>query len=287
MHNDKLKIMCLYYKDILVDTSIYPFFNIQCGKDSTEITLDMQGDNDGNELSKVNKYWSEITGMYWAWKNLPKSKYVGLCSYRRFFNFKNSVKPVELVKTEFAQRRLAEIDYDNIDEIFATKDIILPVPYTYAWSIRRVCSKNYNDADFDKLEEHIKKNNPEYYPAYKSVMYDSNSVVGHNMYVMKWDDFQEYCAWVFSILFAMKKKINPEDYPINKVRVFGYMHELLLPVYVKHKKMKVHRSQILWVDNNWEKSRFNSVLYRYLSNIIFFSSKILGKFYPHKIKDIL
>lgn len=274
----------MYYKEELVDTSSYPFFNIQCGKDSSNTALDMQADNGGDNLSKENQYWSEITGMYWAWKNLPKSKYVGLCSYRRFFNFKTSTRPIELVKTEFAQSILAEIDYDNIDKLFATNDIILPVPYTYAWSIRRVCSKNYNDADFDKLENHIKINCPEYYAAYRDVMYNSNAVVGHNMFVMKWDDFQEYCGWVFNVLLAMKEKIDPEDYPIHQIRVFGYMHELLLPVYVKQKQMRVHRSQILWVDNTFNKSRFNSFIYKCVSNIIFYSSKVMGKFYPHKVK---
>jgi hypothetical protein len=65
------------------------YFDIQCGKDHTHTDLGMTADNTGLNISDRNPAWSEITGLYWAWKNMKDIDYIGLCSYRRFFNFKN------------------------------------------------------------------------------------------------------------------------------------------------------------------------------------------------------
>lgn len=277
-------MMCMYYKEILIDTTFEPYFNIQCGKEFSSVDLDMQPDNAGDNISGENDFWSEITGLYWAWKNLGETKYVGLCSYRRFFNFKNGVKPIELIKSNSAQSRINKVDYSRLDEIFETKDVVTPIPYKYPWSIRRVCSKNYNDSDFEILENYIKHSESNYYEDYLFSMYNSNQMIGHNMFIMKWDDFQDYCGWVFGILLPISKQINPQSYPVNQIRVFGYMHELLLAVYIRNKKFKIYESQISWINDVDYDSRFNKPLYRHVSSFIYSGSKVLGRHYPHIIK---
>ena len=32
----------------------------------------------------MNCYYSELTGLYWIWKNDHETEYVGTCHYRRF-----------------------------------------------------------------------------------------------------------------------------------------------------------------------------------------------------------
>lgn len=47
---------------------------------------DMQGDDDGENISNLNRYLCELTHAYWAWKNQDKignPDYIGLCHYRR------------------------------------------------------------------------------------------------------------------------------------------------------------------------------------------------------------
>ncbi len=41
-------------------------------------------DNTGDNISDQNHIYSELTGLYWAWKNLDAS-YIGLVHYRRYF----------------------------------------------------------------------------------------------------------------------------------------------------------------------------------------------------------
>ena len=47
--------------------------------------LGYMGDDTGDNISKLNCYYGELTGMYWMWKNLPQEGNVGVCHYRRFF----------------------------------------------------------------------------------------------------------------------------------------------------------------------------------------------------------
>ena len=72
---------------------------VQTGKSISDVSLNIQADNEINgqpcdNISSKNEGYSELTAMYWAWKNLkklyPDVKYVGLYHYRRFFALRNT-----------------------------------------------------------------------------------------------------------------------------------------------------------------------------------------------------
>ena len=50
-----------------------------------------QKDNEGDNISLKNPRYCELTGIYWAWKNLD-SDYLGLVHYRRYFGGRNRGK---------------------------------------------------------------------------------------------------------------------------------------------------------------------------------------------------
>ena len=68
---------------------IYP---IQVGAANTDIVLSDIRDNIGDNISKKNVNYCELTGLYWIWKNklcvekeFDDDKYYGLAQYRRMF----------------------------------------------------------------------------------------------------------------------------------------------------------------------------------------------------------
>lgn len=67
------------------------------------ITDNVLPDNIGDNISKLNEYYNEMTSLYWIWKNYKLPDYAGLCHYRLFFQNIPSedfdicvAKPIEL-----------------------------------------------------------------------------------------------------------------------------------------------------------------------------------------------
>lgn len=283
MEMSTVKSLCLYYDQALISTDYEPFINIQCGRSVVANKLNMLGDDTGDNISQRNAYWSEITGLYWAWKHLQRVDYIGLASYRRYFNFNfDTNEPVQIAPADQAPRILeATLGKYNTSH-FRDADVITPVPYTYAYSIRKVCSMNYVDADFEILESVIQERHPAYMDAYVEHMYHNNKMIGHNMFIMSWDNFQKFCSWVFDILLEVEKRTYPQNYPKNQIRIYGYMHELLLEVFLLKNKLRTKRSQLLWVDNA-QKCHFNSRFYRSSAELYYRLSRMSGRNYRHLV----
>jgi len=270
-----IDILTMYYRDhygIVQSGDLYP---IQCGRSDAreEEILVMDGDDTGLNISDRNKYWSEITGLYWYWKNCEHADIVGLCSYRRFFNLKNPWRKAFIVhkSEEFSSRYRR--DYEQVVSILENHDVILPKRYLYRSSIYQICRRNYRIRDFEILQEVIEDKYPAYITTFNRIFYDNNELLGHNMFIFKRDLFKSYCTWVFDILLETERRTNPTDYPVNQIRLYGYFHELLLDCYVRHHNLREYHSQLLWIDDTHKSVRFDWPLYRLGCRILYFLKK--------------
>ncbi len=77
-------IYAFYYKPVKVIISDNLYFPVWAGKNNKPEINGLTGDDTGDNISEKNKYYSELTGIYWVWKN-TQSDIVGTCHYRRYF----------------------------------------------------------------------------------------------------------------------------------------------------------------------------------------------------------
>ena len=94
---DKIKIIVATHKKYkMPEDEIY--MPVHVGKKGKE-SIGFIGDDEGENISEKNPYFCELTGLYWAWKNV-NAEYVGLCHYRRHFTLDKKIHRNEQIKFE-------------------------------------------------------------------------------------------------------------------------------------------------------------------------------------------
>lgn len=89
--------------------------------------LGYQGDDTGDNISDKNTNYCELTGLYWAWKNL-KADYKGLAHYRRHFMVRSSKGTKEekvLNRQQLEELLKRQILFCQIREIILLRQIIV------------------------------------------------------------------------------------------------------------------------------------------------------------------
>lgn len=211
------------------------------------------GDNTGDNISAKNANYCELTGLYWAWKNL-KCDYIGLCHYRRYFTGKN-------LHTNNAEKKKAIILHrQDYEKLLREYGIILPVKRNYyIETVRSQYEHAHNKRDLDEAEKIVAELYPEYNEAFEKVMSRKKLHI-LNMLVMKKTLFDEYCSWLFSILFELEKRIDITNYNQYEARVFGFISERLFNVWLEKQQLKVKEMPVV----NLEKVNWVRKIYKFL-----------------------
>lgn len=228
------------------------YFPIHVGREG-KADLGYIGDNTGDNISAKNANYCELTGLYWAWKNL-KCDYIGLCHYRRYFAGKN-------LHTNNAEKKKAVILHrQDYEKLLREYDVILPVKRNYyIETVRSQYEHAHNKRDINEAEKIVTELYPEYSEAFAKVMGRTKLHI-LNMFVMNKALFDEYCSWLFSILFELEKRIDITNYNKYEARVFGFISERLFNVWLEKQKLKVKEVPVV----NLEKVNWVRKIYKFL-----------------------
>ncbi len=208
--------------------------------------LGFPGDDTGDNISEKNINYSELSGLYWAWKNL-KCDYLGLCHYRRYFGRKSFFGSIEKRKTQILKRK----DYE---ELLKSADVILPkFRNYYIETVRSQYTHAHSERDLIETRKIIGKFHPEFLPAFDEVM-ERRKVHLWNMFVMPKNLADEYFEWLFDILFRYEKLMDENGLQGEKYRLYGYISERLLDVWILTKNLKTVETDVVMLEKvNWIK----------------------------------
>lgn len=86
---------------------------------------------------------------------------------------------------------------------------------------------------------------PEYCEELKQVFMAQEMCFG-NIFILNWHYFQEYCAWLFSLLDEIEAEIQTKKDEVP--REYGYLSEWMLNVWVLHNKLKAAYVPIIFTE---------------------------------------
>lgn len=198
-------------------------------------------DNSMCNISVKNPYYCELTALYHLWKN-NESDYKGLYHYRRLFGMtdSNGMKLYYPKSYPFNEVNKKTIDESRILKILETKDIILPVPNNPFPAISiEALSKFVSNENIRLLISIIEEKYPEYLSELWGVLTD-NQISYCNVFIASKNLFNAYCGWLFDVLSDIENKVKKDDKGNPPKRIFGYLSEILLNVYVRKNKLKIH-----------------------------------------------
>ena len=98
---------------------------------------------------------------------------------------------------------------------------------------------------------------PDYLPAYDAVM-DRTSGHRFNMFIMRKEILDAYCGWLFDVLFHLERRLDISGYDPVSRRVFGYVGERLLDVWVETNHIAYAELPVVNMERqNWQKKAVN------------------------------
>lgn len=213
-------------------------------------------DNSGENISNKNKNFCELTGIYWLWKN-SNDDYIGIEHYRRFF-----------CHDLFGKKLMSN---DEVKKLLRKYDIILPFKKKFNESVKEDYINNSGyKKDLDNLRLIIQKDYPEYLKSYDDV-FSGDTLYLYNMMILDKRLFDEYCKWLFDILFSLEKVTSLDGYTDYEKRIYGFVSERLLNVWIKKNGLNTFSVGVI---NTEQKT---NLIFRFLAGwkrYLFFKSQI-------------
>lgn len=256
-------IVCAHKQDFFISDDLY--MPIQVGKSISNVDLGIQGDNSGDNISKKNREYCELTAHYWAWKNLKGIDQIGLAHYRRYLDFSNNSSVLLNAKPK-SEVNSPKTDFNKLLDKY---DIVLS-NYDYHAASNKIhyCYKHILE-DYEILRESLAELFPEYLPSFDHIMIRNNKASVGNMFFTKWAVFDAYSEWLFTLLFEVEKRVKLSPYDYQR-RVFGFMAERLIDVYCHYNKLKVKRCPILYVADNYRNRSALDYNFKMIKKVVMF-----------------
>lgn len=209
-------------------------------------------DDVGDNISKMNQFFNELTVFYWVWKNYPMKEYVGMCSYRRYFSFFD--------------------DIDSIENDLKEYEIIVPNKLSLGkQTVIEQYKKCHNINDLMLVINIIKQLYPDYTDTINEFI-NNNWIYSNNIFILNKDEYIKYCSFLFRVLYEYLTLINvktiseltiyvennEKNYASNKLnslnkieyqcRIGGFLAERIFTIYVLKNFKKIKEIPIVYTE---------------------------------------
>lgn len=204
---------------------------------------DFTPDDSGDNISKKNPNFCELTGLYWGWKNLD-SDYLGLVHYRRYFAVKKVYKKIDpknedpkILNQKIEDKLTHVLSEPELRKILKNSNVILPKRRKYyIETLYDHYAHTMHVEPLDETRKILESKYPDYLNAFDRLKTRSSAHM-FNMFIFPRPLLDSYCTWLFDILFELENRLESskivKDYSPFHQRFYGRISELLLDVYLE------------------------------------------------------
>jgi hypothetical protein len=200
---------------------------IEKDEDGKPLELGYARDDEGDNISDKNQLFCELTGLYWAWKHLH-ADYIGLVHYRRYFGSRT-------VRTSSpADPYACIIGGKELSGIIGRYKVVLPKKRRY------YIETLYSHYEHTHYAMHLYETRrilaklcPEYMDSFDRVLKHTSGYM-FNMMIMDRQLLDEYCSWLFRILFELEKRVDVTALSFYQGRYCGRVGEIILNVWIDY-----------------------------------------------------
>lgn len=258
----EVKIFSFHYKPGDKNIGDDSYIHVWAGKNQSTEESHLIGDDTGDNISSKNKYYSELTGMYWAWKNNSADIW-GTCHYRRFFTTHQEplscrIKRFGYYLVGIGRKRHGLIYTSNYDywknkvicqeevvQLFQSYDAVLPVSRKLKYTVEEHYKRYHNADDLLVLREILSIHFPDYLESFDNIL-QQNRLYANNMFILRNQMFNELNNWLFKILHEFETKVYLRDYKGYQERIFGFLSERLITCWFMHHQIKVKELNLIY-----------------------------------------
>ncbi len=196
-------------------------------------------DATGDNISNKNTSYCELTALYWIWKNGHDER-LGLCHYRRYFEgYHLNPAPCKAYTCE------------RLDGLLRNHDILIArrayVGAKKGSTVKNGWAYSHHIKDLVVLRQVVEDLKPHSVRAFDTMM-DSYYLYPFNMFYATRTVVDTYCSWLFPILFECERRIDISNYDSYQRRVFGFMSERLLGVWMAANDINYRELHVAQID---------------------------------------
>ena len=228
-HTPQVQILVASHKPYwMPDDPLY--LPVQVGSALREHIAGYAHDDEGDQISKKNTRYSELTALWWGWRNLS-CEYLGLVHYRRHF-------------AGAGERGILTLE--EASQIVAPDTAIVAKARNYY--IETIGSHYRHTCDPDgsqlaALRDAIAAVSPQRLDVFDKHL---NQTRAHmfNMLIMPRTLLDPYCTWLFDVLDRAEQHIDFSQMNAFQERDVGRLGERILDVWLQSEGVPVHELRV-------------------------------------------
>ena len=204
-------------------------------------------DCDGENISAKNGNYSELTALYWIWKNRLRCPADGIGVHPSDraeerpsggLGGGSSARPGSAPSGSTGNayyglshyRRILEFTEDDVLRLVDNGvDVVLPYPMPYEPDIEEHHRRYLKEEDWKVVRRAVWELQPEYSKAFPSVL-EQKYLYNYNIILARKEVLAEYCEWLFPILSRVEELSVPRGKD-RADRYIGYIAETLETLY--------------------------------------------------------